>query len=127
MTRLQKYTQIKSSSNTSIRCQAGENLTGSNFTITFKNHNTQNTEDYVIIQHGSSQTIVSFSGASIIGECNVKITFNDGKIYVNVNNGEHIVSVNLKDDLTNGWNFRLGTNPNGSDIYFSELIIIKTQ
>ena len=127
MNRLPNYTRINNPSNIALRCQAGGTLTGSNFIITFKSHNTTNNDDYIIIQHGSSQTVISFSGAGIIGECDVKITFSDSKIYINVNEGEHIASVSLKDDLSKGWTFRLGINPNGSDIYFSELIIIQTQ
>ena len=127
-TRLSDYTIIHNHiTGGNPRYQAGDSLTGTNYIITFKNHGLSDNNDYLIFQHSSSQTAISFNTAHISGECDVKITFNKGKVYVSVNNGESLVSLSLKDDLDNGWNFRFGINNGGNDIYFSEFIIIQNQ
>lgn len=121
VTRKEEYTEILYSS-TYNRFQLTDTLNANKVICEFKTYETNNIDDYFIIQFTGKQNAIPFSNLGITSTSEIRFEFEDNVADIYVNGVKKINSYPLQDNITNA-NLRIGLNPNSDGVRISDILI----
>ena len=119
VTRKEEYTEILYSSAYN-RFQLTDKLNNNKVVFEFKTYESNNTDDYVIIQFDSGQNAIPFENLGITSTSDVRMEIEGNTLNAYTNGVKKLNNYPLKESISNG-HLRLAVNPNSDGIRVSDI------